>query len=164
MKRNIYSISRNYTPSLLKQKDNWLVRNHIKYIFVLNQLPNNHLSLITTKHHYCKSCSYMLHKSIPGYGSIQHLYTNQVSIPDPTPTLKEGWVRDQEKPYLNRSLATQCFECNSWHIWSNCVPKQCLTAPRNILLRYRWFSWGVASLPEGKSWGPCLPQLVWNTG
>ena len=24
---------------------------------------------------------------------------------------------------------------------------------------YRWFSWGVVSLPEGKSRGPCLVQL-----
>ena len=24
---------------------------------------------------------------------------------------------------------------------------------------YRWFSWGVASLPEGKSQGLCLVQL-----
>ena len=28
-----------------------------------------------------------------------------------------------------------------------------------LSLRYRWFSWGVASLPEGKSRGLCLAHL-----
>ena len=40
----------NTDDNLSKQNDNWWVRNHIKYMFVLHQLPNNHLSLITTKH------------------------------------------------------------------------------------------------------------------
>ena len=30
--------------------------------------------------------------------------------------------------------------------------------------RYRWFSWGVASLPEGKTRGLCLAHLCANTG
>ena len=29
----------------------------------------------------------------------------------------------------------------------------------NLFAGYRWFSWGVASLPEGKDRGLCLAQL-----
>ena len=31
-----------------------------------------------------------------------------------------------------------------------------------LKIQYRWFSWGVASLPEGKSWCLCLAQLCTN--
>ena len=33
------------------------------------------------------------------------------------------------------------------------------TVSHNLNLAYRWFSWNVASLPEGKSRGLCLAQL-----
>ena len=68
-----------------------------------------------------------------------------------------------------------------WTLLSYTVTKAC-TSPRNstlftwpfLLVRgwglgmrlactiYRWFSWGVASLPEGKSWGLYLVQLCAN--
>ena len=56
-----------------------------------------------------------------------------------------------------------------WCMFSGVVPNQFiwymllqLTCSHEYM--YRWFSWGMASLPEVNSRGPCLPQLVWNTG
>ena len=44
------------------------------------------------------------------------------------------------------------FGTGAWTI--NTLLLYCCTEVEN-----GWFSWGVASLPEGKSWGLCLVQL-----
>ena len=42
---------------------------------------------------------------------------------------------------------------------SYALPLYSMLAQPGQVYMYRWFSWGVASLLEGKSWGLCLVQL-----
>ena len=61
-----------------------------------------------------------------------------------------------------RNAVCLCCALASSVVWL----RQCLKfmSRNQAYFAYRWFSWGVASLLEGNSRGPCLAQLVRNTG